>query len=132
MIGSESGPIPGVDFYDTDLLGASKAMEKIIMKANGGPVKVLLDNPNAARAIQIGRSKLSQAVVDKFTTLAGRLLSVEVPWIPGHSGIIRNEQADKLAKVALRDLPDLKVEQKYTFAALNQLVLEQAEDAAES
>ena len=71
-------------------------------------------------------------MVDKFTTQTDQFLSVEVRWIPGHSGITVNEQADKLAEASLRDLLDLSGEQKYTFAALKRLVREQAVEAMES
>ena len=47
--------MPGAEVYDAELLGAQKAMQEAIKKANGGPVKVLLDNPNAVRALQSGR-----------------------------------------------------------------------------
>ena len=110
MIGSGSGPMPGAEVYDSELLGAQKAMEEVIKKANGGPAKVLLDNPNATRALRSGRTRLSQSVVDKFTTQTGQFLSVKVCWIPGHSGISGNKQAGKLAKAALRDILDLRDE----------------------
>nr|ABW72071.1 TE2 [Blumeria hordei] len=106
-------------------------MEEAIKKANGGPLKVLLDNPNALRAIRSGRTRSSQSVVDKFMSQTGQFLSVEVRWIPRHSGITGNKQVDKLAKAALRGLLNLRVEQIYTFAALNWLVREQAGEAVE-
>ena len=59
MIGSGSGSIPVVEAYDAEQLGAQKAMEEAIKKAKGGPVKVLLDNPNAVRALRSGRKKSS-------------------------------------------------------------------------
>lgn len=107
-------------------------MEKAIMKSNCGPVKLLLHCPNTARALQSGLTRSSQAVVEKFTTQIVQLLSVEVRWKLGHSRIIVNEQADKIARAALRDPPDLRDEQKYTFAAVNRLVRQQAEEAVES
>ena len=78
MIGSESGPKPGVEVYDAELLGIQKAMEEAIEKANGGPVKVLLDKPNAARALRSVRTRLSRSMVDEFTTQAAQFPSVEV------------------------------------------------------
>ena len=107
-------------------------MEEAIKKANRGQVEVLLDNPIVVRALRSGRTRLSQSVVEKFTTQTGQFRSVEVRLIPRYSGIAGNEQADKLAKAALGDLLHLRGEQKYTFAALNRLVRVQAEEAVES
>ena len=85
MIGSGSGPMPGAEAHDAELLGAQKVMEEAIKKVNGDSVKVLLDNFNAVRALRSGRIRFSQSVVDKFTTQIGQFLSVEVRWIPGMS-----------------------------------------------
>ena len=59
-------------------------MEEAIKKANGGPVKVLLDNPNVAQALRSGRIRSSQSVIDKFTTQTGQFLSVEVRLLTDH------------------------------------------------
>ena len=68
MIEVGSGPMPGAEVYDAELSEAQKAMEEAINKATGGPVKLLLNNPNTVRALPSGRTRSSQFVVDKFTT----------------------------------------------------------------
>ena len=140
MIGSDAGPLPGAEVYDAEIFGAQKALEGAIGKAGSSPIKVLLDNSIAARALQTGRTKSSQAVVDTFTRLVRRARSVEIRWIPAHSGITGNEEADRLAKEALRKLPaetttdpsTIKDGLKYTFAALNRFVRQRCEEAVES
>ena len=99
---------------------------------------ILLDNQAAVRALDQGRSNSSQAAVDKFSSLRHNRL-VEIHWIPGHVGIQGNEEADKLAKLAVRDLRDKSLtsaspnrdEQSLTFAALGRLVKMRSQELVE-
>lgn len=140
MIGSDAGTLPGAEVYDAEIFGAQKAPEGALEKADGCPIKVLLDNCTAARALQTGRTKSSQAAVETFTGLVRRVRSVEIRWIPAHSGITGNEKADRLAKEALRnrsaeiatDLSKTRDGIKYTFAALTRFAMQRCGEVVES
>ena len=129
LAGSGSGPLPGAEVFDAEVVGAMKALEAALAVGEGFPVSILLDNQAAVRALEQGRSNSSQTVVDKFSSLRHNR-RVEIHWIPGHVGIQGNEEADKLAKSALGDLNDQSLtsaspngdEQILTFAALGRLV----------
>ena len=127
--------------YDAELVGAQKALESAVALAGGCPIKMLLDNSEAVRSLKTGRSKSSQATVDKVTTLLQSNELVEIRWIPGHSGIIGNIHADKMAKSALKDFPLVSNAtftsrtnqgQVYTFAALNRYLRDRAEETVDS
>ena len=107
MIESDAGPLWGAEAYDAELLGAQKALEAAIRVAGTNPIKVLLDNSEAAQALRSGRSRSFQGIVDRFVLDCQRHRSVEIRWIPGHSGIEGNEKADELAKSALKDRQSL-------------------------
>ena len=77
-----------------------------MVKAGNCPIKVLLDNTTAVKARRNDQEKSPQAAVEVFTRLARQAISVEIRWIPAHAGIMGNEDADRLAKIALRNLPD--------------------------
>ncbi len=142
MIGIGSGPLLGAEAYDAELLGAQKALEAAILVAGINPIKVLLDSSEASQALQSGRSRSFQGIVDKFVSDRQKHPSVEIRWIQGHSGIEGNEKADELAKAALKDLPDdgtdaiLSAEvnrrTKFTFASLSRFVRERAVELAAS
>ena len=99
-----------------------------------------MDNSAVVRALQRGRSKSSQAIVDKYIAQTRVHPAVETRWIPGHTGITGNEAADKLAKAALKELPpetstespETRSGHRYTFAAVSRFVKERCEKAVES
>ena len=131
LIGSGAGMILGAEVYDAELLGAYKALGETVILTVNFPVKVPLDNSEAVHSLRTGRSELSQATLDPFTTLSRIERLVEIRWIPGHSDILGNIHADKLAKSALKDAPvftnTLVISrsnqgQKFTFAELNRYV----------
>nr|CCA28121.1 hypothetical protein SS1G_12417 [Albugo laibachii Nc14] len=140
LIGQGAGAMPGAEVYDAEILGAQKALEAAILKAGNSPIKVLLDNSAVVRALQRGRSKSSQAIVDKYIAQTRVHPAVETRWIPGHTGITGNEAADKLAKAALKELPpetstespETRSGHRYTFAAVSRFVKERCEKAVES
>ncbi|KAI0997696.1 hypothetical protein K3495_g10490 [Podosphaera aphanis] len=142
MIGSDVGPLWGAEAYDAEILGAQKALEAAIRVAGTNPIKVLLDNSEAAQALRSGKSRSFHGIVDRFVLDCQRHQAVEIRWIPGHSGIEGNEKADKNAKAALKDLPDdatnathsteVNRSLKYTFASLNRFARERADDLVSS
>ncbi len=142
IIGSDAGPLWGAEAYDAEILGAQKALEAAIRVAGTNPIKVLLDNSEAAQALRSVRSRSFHGIVDRFVLDCQRHQAVEIRWIPGHSGIEGNEKADKIAKAALKDLPDdatnathsteVNRSLKYTFASLNRFARERADDLVSS
>ena len=64
-------------------------------------IKVLLDNYEAVRALQNGRTNSSHAEVVNSWELRKIRPATEVYWVPGHSSIPGNERADAMAKVFL-------------------------------
>ncbi|KAI0997741.1 hypothetical protein K3495_g10448 [Podosphaera aphanis] len=142
MIGSDAGPLWGAVAYDAEILGAQKALEAAIRVTGTNPIKVLLDNSEAAQALRSGRSRSFPGIVDRSVLDYQRNQAVEIRWIPGHSGIVGNEKVDKMAKAALKDLPDdatnathsteVNRSLKYTFASLNRFARERADDLVSS
>ncbi|KAI0997565.1 hypothetical protein K3495_g10621 [Podosphaera aphanis] len=115
-------------FREGQMIGrAQKALEAAIRVAGTNPIKVLLDNSEAAQALRSDCQRHQAA---------------EIRWIPGHSGIVGNEKADKMAKAALKDLPgdaknathftEVNRSLKYTFASLNRFARERADDLVSS
>ena len=140
VIGSDSGLLLGVEVCDAEDSGAQKALEGAMGKAGDCPIKGLLDNSTAVRALRTGQTKSSQAAVEIFTRLARQARSVEIRWIPAHAGIMGNEDADRLAKDAFRNFSakidaatsEKRCEVKYKFAALTRLVRQKCGKAVKS
>ena len=138
MIGSGAGPLLGAEIYDAEILGAQRAFIAAILVAGSKPIKVLLESSEAVQALRSGRSRSFQGKVDKFVFDSRNHQSVEIRWIPGHSGMAGNERADKLAKAALRNLPDERTNTthstevnrriRFTFAPINRFVRERADE----
>ena len=100
LVGSGSGPLPGAEVFDAEIIGTMKALEATVVVAEGLPIYILLNIKAATRALGRERSNFSQVVLDKFSSLR-HIKCVEIRWIPGHMGIQGNIEADKLAKSAL-------------------------------
>ena len=142
MIGSGAGPLLGAEAYDAEILGAQRALEAAILVAGSKLIKVLLDSSEAIQSLRSGRSRSFQGIVDKFVSDCRNHQSVKVRWIPGHSGILGNERADKLAKTALRDLPDERTNTtlsteahrriRFTFVSLNRFLRERGDELVAS
>lgn len=137
MIGSDSDPLLGAEVYFAEIFGAQKDLEGATRKVGDCPIKVLLDNSTALRALRTGQIKSSLATVEIFTRLARQAISVEIRLIPAHAGIMGNEDADRLAKEALTNLTnetdtspsEMRGRPKYTFAALTRVVRQRCEDS---
>ena len=133
ILASGSKLLLGAEVYDAEIAGAIRGLEAALEIGDGIGIKVLLDNQEAAEALKSGRTSSSLQAVWKFKQLCSPHPTVEVRWIPGHSGIYGNEKADKLAKRALatitrdRNPPtseDICSEHQniFTFAALKRQV----------
>ena len=103
---------------------------------------VLLDNQEAVEALESGRTNSSLQNVKKFKELCTTHRTVEACWIPGHKGIHRNEESNRLAKRALasntgqRSTPATENasggrQKILTFAALKRQVTIRSQNIAE-
>ena len=78
-------------------------------------------------------------MVEIFTRLVQQVRSVDIRWIPAHSGITGNEEANRLVKEALGNLPaetdaatsETRCKVKYIFAALTRYIRQRYEEAVE-
>ncbi|KAI0991345.1 hypothetical protein K3495_g16842, partial [Podosphaera aphanis] len=70
----------------------------------GQKIYVLLDNQAAVSALQTGRSCSCIRLVRILQDVA-RKAKAEIIWVPGHSKISGNEEADAEARAALQKLP---------------------------
>ena len=75
------------------------------VRQNGEKIFILLDNQAAVLALKSGKSSSSIRLTKLFHTLA-KTLKVEFRWVPGHSKIRGNEEADAEARAALQELPE--------------------------
>lgn len=97
---------------------------KLIPQDLGENIFVLLDNQAAVGALQKGRTSSSKDLTQKVrdTVLEAR---VEVKWIPGHSNISGNEEADVEARTALSRLPPRQCIPKNITLAYQRQLMEQ-------
>lgn len=120
---SEHGPLHGGEIIDAEIFGAYKALEKALEYNRADQqIHVLLDNQAAVLALQTGRSSSSLTTVINFRELA-HMAHVSVKWIPGHSEIRGNDEADAEARAGLRQLPQRNVSpESISHAFLRRLV----------
>lgn len=98
------------EMLDAELWGISEAL-KIAPKENtsrkAGTITVFSDSQAAIKQLQESKSNAGQALKIQIFKRAKQLHThggeLVVRWIPGHSGIEGNEQADKAAKEAATD-----------------------------
>ena len=101
LIASGGNFLPGAEVFDAEITGAVRGLEAALEIGGSIDIKVLLDNQEAVRALQNGKTNSSQVEVMNFWELRKTRPSIEVYWVPGHSGIPGNEKADAMAKAIL-------------------------------
>ncbi|KAI0993393.1 hypothetical protein K3495_g14791 [Podosphaera aphanis] len=94
----------------------------LLARQEGQRIYVLLDNQAAVSALQTGRSSSCLRLVRIFQDVA-RKAKAEIIWVPGHSKISGNEEADAEACAALQRLPPRQTQLGHiTLAYLRRLM----------
>ncbi|EXU94515.1 reverse transcriptase domain protein [Metarhizium robertsii] len=114
-----SGRLGPAEVFDAEAAGALEGLRAAVKipDASDNPIVVCLDNLAAATCLRGTALDSSQSAFLKFQEIAAAHGSIHVRWIPGHTDIPGNEQADSLAKAgcALPEPPDAKPTLAYTL-----------------
>ncbi|RKK71137.1 hypothetical protein BFJ71_g17613, partial [Fusarium oxysporum] len=127
-----SGRLGPAEVFDAEATGALEGL-KAALNLPGSAARdivVCLDNLAAATCLRGTPSDSSQAVFVEFQALAASHGATQVRWIPGHTDIPGNEQADKLAKAA-SSLPEPEGAQP-TLAYLRKVARQKPKEAFET
>ncbi|RKL08564.1 hypothetical protein BFJ70_g16779 [Fusarium oxysporum] len=126
---SRLGPAEVFDAEATGALEGLKAALNLRELATQN-IYICLDNLAAATCLRGTPSDSSQDVFFEFQALATSHGPIQVCWVPGHSDIPGNEQADKLAKAA-SSLPEPEGA-KLTLAYLRRIARQKPKEAFEA
>lgn len=100
-----NGILYGGEVYDAELYGAAMALlAALSFRQKGEKIFVLLDNQAAVKALKTGKTSSCLLLTRTFREAAQKA-NAGVRWVPGHSLISGNEEADAEARAALRKLP---------------------------
>lgn len=117
------GILHGGEVFDAELYGATVAFYAALSARQlDGKIFILLDNQAAVKALKTGKSSSSLLLTRTFHEVEKRA-NAEVRWVPGHSNITGNVEADAQARAALRMLPERNIPPSYiTLAYLCRLM----------
>ncbi|KAI1005862.1 hypothetical protein K3495_g2359 [Podosphaera aphanis] len=124
------GIVHGGEVLDAEIIGARNALESALsfvrdeqrLGEKKQNIHVLLDSQQAVKILTTGTSPFSLKDVRSFHALS-KTAEVMVKWVPGHSGIQGNVEADSIARSALRGLPNLETQPgQLTLAYLRRLM----------
>ncbi|PWI64086.1 hypothetical protein PCL_12682 [Purpureocillium lilacinum] len=127
---SGSGRLGLAEVFDAEARGALEWLRAELCLASSLHVGVCLDNLAAATCLRGMPANPSQEVFLEFQALATTHGATEIRWIPGHTNIAGNEQADALAKAAT-SLPE-PADALPTLAHLRRTARQQPRDAFEA
>lgn len=127
-----NGTLHGGEVYDAELNGAANALQAAISARRGEEnIFVLLDNQAAVGALKTGRTSSSIKLTQSFYEVA-QVSQAEVRWVPGHSSIAGNEEADAEARSALNRLPSRVCQPRnITLAYLRRLMQQRRQQSVD-
>ncbi|KAJ3498163.1 hypothetical protein NLG97_g1340 [Lecanicillium saksenae] len=124
-----SGRLGPAEVFDAEATGALEGLKAAVKlpEAEAQEIVVCLDNLAAASCLRGTASDSSQAIFLEFQALALAHAATQVRWIPGHTDIPGNEEADTLAKAG-SSLP-APLEAAPTLAFLRKIVRQRPKDS---
>jgi ribonuclease HI len=131
-ISDGSGRLGPAEVFDAEATGALEGLKAALnlRELATQNIYICLDNLAAATCLRGTPSDSSQDVFLEFQALATSHGAIQARWVPGHSDIPGNEQADKLAKAASM-LPEPEVA-KPTIAYLRRIARQKPKEAFEA
>ncbi|KAI1001032.1 hypothetical protein K3495_g7166 [Podosphaera aphanis] len=123
------GALHGGEVYDAEIVTAAAALKAATLARQfGEKIFVLLDNQAAVQVLQTGKSTSCLQKTRIFHHVARKFNAV-VRWVPGHSKITGNEEADEQARAALQELPAPQSILEYvTLAYLRRIMYQRRRD----
>jgi len=131
-----------MEVHDPELWAIGLALEatlekREILQRNGVKMVAVFSDSQAAirRAahLELGPGqRLARRINRMAQALLAHLIKTEIHWVPGHSGIPGNEEADRKANIAPEVRGDTATERPYTSAAMTARPISERRSAAKA